>query len=70
MRQHSTNDLMEDKLAQYQGPSLYAWNNAEFKREDWKCLAKIEQSEKVKEVLKIGSFGLGFLSVFHITGDY
>ena len=67
-RQHSTDDLLEDGLSQYQGPALYAWNDAVFKKEDWKCLAKIEQSGKEEEVLKVGRFGLGFLSVFHITG--
>ena len=60
---------MEDELAQYQGPALYAWNNAVFEEEDWKGLAKIEQSIKEKEALKIGRFGLGFLSVFHVTGN-
>lgn len=67
-RQHSTEDLLEDDLSIYQGPALYAWNNAVFKTNDWKHLAKIEQSGKMKEVLKVGRFGLGFLSVFHITG--
>ena len=67
-RQHSTDDLVEDGLSRYQGPALYAWNDAVFKKEDWECLAKIEQSGKEKEVLKVGRFGLGFLSVFHITG--
>ena len=68
-RQHSTENLLEDELAQDQGPALYAWNDAVFKSEDWQCLAKIEQSGKEKEVLKVGRFGLGFLSVFHITGN-
>ena len=60
---------MEDELAQYQGPALYAWNDAVFEKEDWQGLAKIEQSCKENEVLKIGRFGLGFLSVFHLTGN-
>ena len=67
-RKHSTEDLLDEGLYRYQGPALYAWNNAVFKRDDWNCLAKIEKSEKKKEVLKVGRFGLGFLSVFHITG--
>ena len=59
---------MDEGLRRYQGPALYAWNDAVFERQDWKCLAKIEQSGKEKEVLKVGRFGLGFLSVFHVTG--
>ena len=68
-RQHSTALLLEDGLSGYQGPALYAWNDAVFKKDDWECLAKIEQSNKKKELLKVGRFGLGFLSVFHITGN-
>lgn len=39
-----------------------------FKREDWKSLAKINRSSKKEDILKVGRFGLGFLSVFHLTG--
>lgn len=53
---------------EYQGPALYAWNDAVFKDEDWHSLAKIEQSSKTSDVLKVGKFGQGFQSVFHITG--
>ena len=66
-RGHSGDTLFEN-FDQYQGPALYAWNNALFKRKDWKALAKINQSSKKEDVLKVGQFGLGFLSVFHLTG--
>ena len=39
-----------------------------FERGDWKALAKINRSSKKEDVLKVGRFGLGFLSVFHLTG--
>ena len=52
----------------YQGPALYAWNDAKFEKEDWKSLAKSDQSSKIDDALKVGKFGLGFQSVFHITG--
>ena len=67
-RSHSKEDLFDTGLSKYQGPALYAWNDAVFKKDDWKFLGKIEQSSKKKEVLKVGRFGLGFLSVFHMTG--
>jgi sacsin len=54
---------------EYQGPALYAWNDAMFQKDDWKALAKINQSSKKEDVLKVGRFGLGFLSVFHLTGE-
>ena len=69
-RQHSIDDLLDPGLSKYQGPALYAWNDAVFQKEDWKFLGKIEQSGKKKAVLKVGRFGLGFLSAFHITGKF
>ncbi len=62
------NTLFAPRFKQFQGPALYAWNNALFLREDWKHLAKINQSSKEKDGMKTGKFGLGFISVFHLTG--
>ena len=59
---------MNPALAPVQGPALYAWNNAMFKEEDWEHYGKMEDSSKEKDALKVGRFGVGFLSVFHITG--
>ena len=39
-----------------------------FKDNDWEYFGKMEDSSKEKDVLKVGRFGVGFLSVFHITG--
>ncbi len=39
-----------------------------FKDEDWEHFGKMENSSKEKDALKVGRFGVGFLSVFHITG--
>ena len=69
-REHSTDDVMFSNFDQYQGPALYAWNDAVFEDDDWKSLGKINQSSKEEDVLKVGRFGLGFQSVFHITGMY
>ena len=69
-RYHPTHDVMFDNFEKYQGPALYAWNDAVFKKNDWYSLGKISQSSKEKDVLKVGRFGLGFQSVFHITGLY
>ena len=66
----TSNDFMPElgNFKKYQGPALYAWNNGVFKKEDWKSLCKINQSSKEEDILKVGRFGLGFQSVFHITG--
>ena len=61
-------EVMFDNFEQYQGPALFAWNDAVFEKEDWKSLGKINQSSKEEDVHKVGRFGLGFQSVFHITG--
>ena len=51
------------------GPALYAYNNAKFTPDDWKGIRMLCDSIKVKDPMKVGRFGLGFKSVFHITGD-
>ena len=59
---HFINDFL-------QGPALYAHNNATFTKEDWKGIRMLCDSIKVKDPMKVGRFGLGFKSVFHLTGE-
>ena len=59
---HVINDFL-------QGPALYAYNNATFTKEDWKGIRMLCDSIKVKDPMKVGRFGLGFKSVFHVTGE-
>ena len=54
----------------WKGPALYAYNDATFTQEDWKGVQLLCDSIKVKDPTKVGRFGLGFKSVFHITGWY
>ena len=51
-----------------QGPALYAYNDAQFTKEDWRGIRMLCDSIQVKDPMKVGRFGLGFKSVFHITG--
>ena len=51
-----------------QMPGLCVYNDARFTEEDWKGIRKLHDSVKVKDPLKVGRFGLGFKSVFHLTG--
>lgn len=67
-RQHPEDNLIYPKLSLFQGPALLAYNNATFQDEDWEHFGKIENSGKETAALKVGRFGVGFLSVFHITG--
>ncbi|KAK3591138.1 hypothetical protein CHS0354_040202 [Potamilus streckersoni] len=61
----------EDKKSRYrkflQGPALCFYNNATFTELDWKGIRMIYSSVKEEDPLKVGRFGLGFKSVFHIT---
>ncbi|XP_053379066.1 sacsin-like [Mercenaria mercenaria] len=50
-------------------PALVFYNDAVFSEKDWKGVRSIYTSEKAHDPLKIGRFGLGFKSVFHMT-DY
>ena len=40
-----------------------------FSRDDWKGILMLCDSIKVKDPMKVGRFGLGFKSVFHVTGN-
>ncbi len=51
-----------------QGPALYAFNDGLFDDDDWKGIRMLSQSVKQSDPLKVGYFGMGFKSVFHITG--
>ena len=47
---------------------MFAYNNAEFSEEDWLGIRLMYASVKEEDALKVGRFGLGFKSVFHMTG--
>ena len=55
-----------------QGPALYAYNDGVFTDDDWLSVRMLNDSVKKKEPMKVGRFGLGFKSVYHMTGmcDY
>ena len=68
-RQHSTSNLPHRGLAMFQGPALVAANNACFTEEDWKGIQSLQQSIKAEDPFKVGRFGIGFNSVYHLTGE-
>ena len=51
------------------GPALYVYNDAVFTGEDWNGIQEIARSRKREDPLKVGRFGIGFNSVYHITGE-
>ena len=66
--EHGSDNLISSCVEKYQGPALYAWNNAVFADEDWEGVRNISVSRKEKKALKVGRFALGFISVYHLTG--
>lgn len=49
--------------------ALYVYNDAVFTLEDWNGIQEIARSRKREDPLKVGRFGIGFNSVYHITGE-
>ncbi|KAJ8024031.1 Sacsin [Holothuria leucospilota] len=66
-RQFGTTTLFEPTLSKFQGPALLAFNNAEFSDEDWGAIQRPARSDKKENALKVGRFGIGFSSVYHLT---
>ncbi|XP_064624188.1 sacsin-like [Lineus longissimus] len=62
-----TKEGLDPKLAKFQGPALYAYNDAVFSDKDFENLLNIQHSSKREERTKVGRFGRGFKSVFHMT---
>ncbi|KAI8499261.1 hypothetical protein Bbelb_230250 [Branchiostoma belcheri] len=65
--QYGTRTLHSPKLAPYQGPALCAYNDARFTEQDWENLRNTSRSAKKADPMKIGRFGQGFNSVYHLT---
>ncbi|XP_074631582.1 sacsin-like [Acropora palmata] len=64
---YGRNSLYDGSLAKFQGPALYAQNDALFEESDWENLERLMQSNKKDDPLKVGRFGIGFNSVYHMT---
>ena len=66
-REHDSSHLFFPGMANSYGPALLFYNNAEFAAEDFENIRKIAGETKINKPLKIGKFGVGFCSVYHIT---
>ena len=66
-RQHTTERLLFKGIAGSHGPALVVHNNAKFTEEDFVNITKLAGATKKDKPLKIGKFGIGFCSVYHIT---
>ena len=68
-RQHEVNPkkLFFSGMAKAHGPALIVHNNKTFTDEDFANITKLAAATKQAKALKIGKFGIGFCSVYHMT---
>ena len=68
-RQHTVRReaLFFPGMANCHGPALLVHNDAKFTQEDFRNITKLAGATKEEKTLKIGKFGVGFCSVYHIT---
>ena len=66
-RQHTTKKLLFKGMADSHGPALVVHNNSTFTNDDFENITKLASATKANKPLKIGKFGVGFCSVYHIT---
>ena len=66
-RNHPTEYLLTTEMEAWQGPALLVYNNAVFSDEDFINICEIAGASKKIDPTKIGRFGVGFCSVYHIT---
>ena len=66
-RNHPTEYLLTREMAAWQGPALLVYNNAVFSDKDFINICEIAGASKKIDPTKIGRFGVGFCSVYHIT---
>ena len=66
-RNHPTEYLLTREMKAWQGPALLVYNNAVFSDEDFTNICEIAGGSKKIDPTKIGRFGVGFCSVYHIT---
>ena len=66
-RNHGTNFIPFEELAHLQGPSICCYNNAIFTENDLNGIIRLSKGSKQTNKNKIGKFGIGFNSVYHLT---
>ena len=66
-RENPRERLLTEELAECQGPALWAYNDAKFTDKDFENINKLAGETKKEDLDKVGRFGLGFNSVYHLT---
>ena len=66
-RENPRERLLTEELAKCQGPALWAYNDVMFSDDDFENINKLAGETKKEDLDKVGRFGLGFNSVYHLT---
>ena len=66
-RQHPCETLLEPDMKHWQGPALLAYNNGVFSQNDLENICELAGGSKKSDPTKIGRFGIGFCSIYHLT---
>ena len=64
---HSKKYLIQSTMEVWQGAALYFYNDAQFTEDDFENIMKIFGQTKRRDTSKIGKYGLGFNTVYHLT---
>ena len=59
--------LLGETMKACNGESLWIYNDAQFSEEDFENILNVGGATKKEKTDKIGSFGIGFNSVYHLT---
>ena len=59
--------LVDEGMSHWQGPALWVYNDKTFSESDFENITKLNAGTKELDTKKIGKFGLGFNSVYHLT---
>ncbi|XP_060112712.1 sacsin-like [Heteronotia binoei] len=62
-----TEGLLDPGMATCQGPALWAYNDALFSEADFTNIIRLGAATKENQHDKIGRFGLGFCTVYHVS---
>ncbi|KZT01859.1 uncharacterized protein LAESUDRAFT_686116 [Laetiporus sulphureus 93-53] len=68
-RVHRHDSIIDQRLLSLQGPALLAYNDATFSESDWESLQNINRSSKKINTDKIGKYGIGLRSGYHVTDN-
>ena len=58
---------MTEEMDHWQGPAVWIYNDKEFSEKDFEGLANLGVGSKSCDPAKIGRFGVGFNSAYHLT---